>query len=132
MNKIVLSVSALLVLVSCLAMLTSCFALFSKSEAADAAAEEYRACGYEVVSLPTGISNIERSFTAAKYDSENKQLEWVQIFFVGSGVDEAYAYVKELFEIEKEKEANIGRDIQFGKGDGVIWFGTPAAVEIIQ
>lgn len=96
-----------------------------------AKAEAYlKAAGYVVVSIPGGGKvGIDRSLTATKYDEESEQSDWIQLFYITDSVDGVYDYVYGLFMEEKEEEENKDKDIQFGKSEGVIWFGTPDAIK---
>ena len=110
-----------------LLLLTSCG---KENESAEKVKEALEEEGYTVVSIPTGgKAGIERSFTATKYDDETEELEWIQIFYITETADGVYDYIEDLFEEKQEEEKEKDREIIYNKKEGVIWFGTVAAVK---
>ena len=99
-------------------------------EAATFAEERLEAEGYIVANLPVGKAGIERSFTATKYNHDEERLEWIQIFYINDTVDGVYDYIEGLFYDEKEEDENA--DIRYVKKEGVVLFGTPAAIKAAE
>ena len=126
MKKIVFLLPVCAILLGVL-LLISCG---DKNESAERVKETLEEEGYTVVSIPTGgKAGIERSFTATKYDDETEELEWIQIFFITETADDVYNYIEDLFEEKKEEEKEKDREIIYNKKEGIIWFGTVAAIK---
>lgn len=127
MKRIFLIVLICILLLGCAIALISCGNPTEDVQEAEARLEEK---GYVVVTFPTGGKvGIDRSFTATKYDDDlNEVVEWIQIFYVNETVDGIYDYVRGLFDEEKEQDSNKDKNVEFGKKEGVIWFGTPNAI----
>ena len=126
MKRIISLVLICVLILGCIFVLASCGAPNPDAEQAQAHLE---AKGYNVVTFPTaGKAGIERSFTATKRDEATGEIEWVQIFYITELADGVYDYIKGLFDEKKEEEINKDRNIEFGKKEGVIWFGTKKAI----
>ena len=126
-------ISALLVFVllfGAVFALTSCYSPSSEAEKAEA---NLKKKDYVVVSIPTPIiAGIDRSFSATKYDKDQKRVEWVQIFFISENAEDVYKYIEGFLEKEQKSEDNKDRKIEYGKKEGVVWFGTANAVRDFQ
>ena len=128
MKRILSAVLACVLLVGCVFVLASCGGPNADPEKAEAALKEE---GYTVMAIPSfGIAGVEKSISAYKIiDEETEKAEGVYIFYLSedADADKAYEEIEKLYNEAKEEDEDI--DFKIGKADGMIWFGTAAAIK---
>ena len=125
MKRILSAVLVCVLLVGCVFALASCGAPNSDPAKAEAALKEE---GYTVVAIPTfGFAGVKKAISAFK--GEDDAAEGIQIFYLDedADADKVYEEIEKLYNDAKEEDEDI--DLKIGKADGMIWFGTAAAIK---
>ena len=121
MKKIISTVLVCVMLLGCMLVLASCGGPNSDPEKAKDSLEDE---GYVVVpSLAGLVPGIDKAYSASKGS------DWVELYYLteDADLDSVYNYVEGLYNEAKEADEDI--DLEIGKNDDVMWFGTSAAVK---